>query len=60
MSVTYTVVQVPEGTRLHAVSEADLPGILRLASTALRGRIQEQFETDHINLKRLLESASVE
>ena len=58
MSVTYTVEQVPEGTRLFVVSEADLPGILGLASTALRGRVQKQFETDHLNLKRLLESAS--
>ena len=60
MSVTYTAEQVPEGTRLHAVSEADMPGILGLASTIMRGRVQKQFESDHLNLKRLLESASTE
>ena len=58
MSVTYTTEQVPEGTRLHAVSEAELVGILGVASTVMRGRIQKQFETDHLNLKRLLEAAS--
>ena len=60
MSVTYTAEQLPDGTRLHAVSEADLPGILGLASTVMWGRVQKQFETDHLNLKRLLESASSE
>jgi hypothetical protein len=58
MSVTYTAEQVPEGTRLHAVSEAELVGILSLAGTVMQGRAQKQFETDHVNLKRLLESAS--
>ncbi len=57
MSVTYTVEQVPEGTRLHTVSEADLPGILGLAGTVMRGRVQKQIDTDHLNLKQLLESA---
>ena len=58
MSVTYTVEQVPEGTLLHTVSEADLPGILGLASAVMGGRVQQQFDTDHLNLKRLVESAS--
>ena len=58
VSVTYTVQEVPEGTRLHTVSEVDLPGILGLASAPMRGRVQRQFDTDHLNLKRLLESES--
>ena len=60
MSVTNTAQQVPEGTRLHAVSEAELVGMLGLASTVFRARIQKQFETDHLKLKLLLESASAE
>ena len=60
MSVTYTVEHVPEGTRLHTVSEANLGGMLGLASAVMQGRVQKQFDTDHINLKRLLESASTE
>ena len=60
MSMTYTVEQVPEGTRLHTVSEANLGGMLGLASAVMQGRVQKQFDTDHINLKRLLESASTE
>ena len=59
MSLTYTVEQVSDSTRLHTVSQADLPGMLGLASNVMRGRVQQQFDTDHLNLKRLLESASL-
>ncbi len=58
MTVSYTAEEVPEGALLHAVSEAELVGLLGLAAAAMRGRIQKQFETDHLNLKRLLESDS--
>ena len=56
MTVSYTAEEVPEGARLHAVSEADLAGPMGLAGAVMRGRVQRQFETDHLNLKRLLEA----
>ena len=58
MTVSYTAEEVPKGTLLHAVSQADLPGLMGRAGAVMRGRVQKQFEADHVTLKRVLESAS--
>jgi uncharacterized protein YndB with AHSA1/START domain len=44
------------GTKLYAYSSADLGGFMGLAGPLLNRKLKKQFETDHTNLKRLLES----
>ncbi len=56
MTMTYTVEQVNQATRLRVVTEADPGGILALAGPLMGRMVRKQFESDHRNLKRLLES----
>ncbi len=56
MSLAYDVKPSEGGAQLHSVSEFDLPGMTALVEPAMRRRVQAQFESDHQNLKRILES----
>ena len=56
VTMSYITHEVPEGTRLNAVSEVELVGPMGLFGTIMSERIQKQFDSDHSNLKRLLES----
>ena len=58
VTMSYITQEVPEGTRLRAVSEVELVGPMALLGTVMSERIQKQFDSDHSNLKRLLESPS--
>ncbi len=56
MSLAYDVKPSEGGAQLHSVSEFNLPGMTALVEPAMRRRVQAQFEFDHQNLKRILES----
>ena len=56
MSLAYNVKPFEGGARLHSISEFSLPGMAVLVESAMRIRAQAQFESDHRNLKRILES----
>ena len=58
INMTYTVEVVEEGTRMHIVSETDLGGLMSIAGALISGAAQKQMETDHRNLKRVLESST--
>ena len=58
ISMVYTVDETADGTRLHVVTEADLGGLMSMAVPIVRRMAQKQVETDHRNLKRLLESST--
>lgn len=58
ISMVYTVDATAEGTRLRVVSETELGGLMSMAGTMVRRMAQKQIETDHCNLKRLLESST--
>ena len=58
LSMTYTFEVVEGGTRLRVVSEADLGGLMSIAGALISGAAQKQMETDHRNLKRVLESST--
>ena len=44
------------GSRLHSVTEVNLPGLAAFVESAMKMRAQARFESDHRNLKRILES----
>lgn len=56
MSLTYSIIPLNGGSRLHSVSEIRLTGLLALAESTMSARAQARFESDHLNLKRILES----
>ena len=56
MSLTYEIEPFEEGCRLHSVSEITLTGLMALAASAMGVTAQARFESDHRNLKRILES----
>ena len=56
MSVTYDVEACEGGARLRSVSEVRLKGLMALAASSMSATVQAQFESDHRNLKRILES----
>ena len=56
MSVSYSVKPCEEGSRLHSVSEIKLTGLMAMAESAMKPKAQERFDSDHRNLKRILES----
>lgn len=60
LSMSYTVEDTPDGTRLHVVSEAALSGLMAMAGPAIQTMAQKQIEDDHARLKRLLESSTVD
>jgi uncharacterized membrane protein len=56
MMMAYTVEAVGQGAKLHTVTEAAPGGITALAGPLMSMRIKKQLESDHKNLKRLIES----
>ncbi len=56
MSLTYDIEPCEGGSRLHSVTEFSLPGLAIFAESAMKPRVQARFESDHRNLKRILES----
>ncbi len=56
ISLTYNVRSIEGGSRLHSVSEIRLTGLMALAASAMSAQAQARFESDHLNLKRILES----
>ena len=56
MSLAYDVEPCEGGSRLRSVSEVRLTGLMALAESAIIAQAQAQFESDHRNLKRILES----
>jgi carbon monoxide dehydrogenase subunit G len=58
VSMVYTVDETDKGTKLHVVSKADLGGLMSMAGPLVRRMAQKQIETDHRNLKRVLESST--
>ena len=56
MMMTYNVEEVGHGAKLHTVTEAAPGGIMALAAPLMNVKIKKQLESDHKNLKRLLES----
>ena len=56
MSVTYDIEPCEGGARLRSVSEVRLKGLMALAAASMSATVQAQFESDHRNLKRILES----
>ena len=56
MSLTYEIEPFEYGSRLHSVSEVKLTGLMALAASAMGTTAQARFESDHLNLKRILES----
>lgn len=45
-----------DGTNVRATVVAKMGGMMALAGPLIAGKMKRQFETDHANLKRLLES----
>jgi len=58
VKMVYTVSETAEGTQLRVETEADLGGLMSMAGLFVRRMAQKQIETDHRNLKRLLESST--
>ena len=58
VNMVYTVDETAEGTKLHVVTEADLGSLMSMAGPLVRRMAQKQIETDHHNLKRVLESST--
>ncbi len=56
MSVTYDIEPCEGGSRLRSVSEVRLKGLMAMAAASMSATVQAQFESDHRNLKRILES----
>lgn len=56
MSLAYDIEPCEGGSRLRSVSEVRLTGLMALAASAMSARVQARFESDHHNLKRILES----
>lgn len=56
MSLTYSISPMDGGSLLHSVSEVRLSGLMALAESTMSARAQARFESDHQNLKRILES----
>ena len=56
MSLAYDIEPCEGGSRLRSISEIRLTGLMALAASAMSARAQAQFESDHRNLKRILES----
>ncbi len=56
ISLIYDVRPIEGGSRLHSVSEVRLTGLMALAASAMSAMTQARFESDHRNLKRILES----
>ena len=56
MSLAYDVKPFEGGAQLHSVSEFSLPGMTALVESVMGKRVQAQFESDHRELKRILES----
>ena len=56
MSLAYHIEPCEGGSRLRSVSEVGLTGLMALAASAMSARAQARFESDHRNLKRILES----
>lgn len=56
MSLIYSIRPFESGSQLHSVSEIRLTGMLALAESAMSAIAQARFESDHRNLKRILES----
>ncbi len=58
MMTSYTLEEVEGGVRLHVESEAELGGFIKMAGPILNRIGQKRLESDHKNLKRLLESGA--
>ena len=56
MSLTYAIEPFDGGSQLHSVTEFNFPGLTAFVELAMRDRVRERFESDHRNLKRILES----
>ena len=56
ISLTYDIEPFEGGSQLHSVTEFSFPGLAAFVELAMGARVQERFESDHRNLKRILES----
>ncbi|MCI0822322.1 MAG: SRPBCC family protein [Chloroflexi bacterium] len=56
METGYELESIDGGTKLHATVTANMGGLMAMAGPLIARKMKAQFDKDHANLKRLLES----